>query len=372
MEPFTLDRNFKKQAIIDEFFSIIWTERYYGNSEVEMVVPVTSDLIQKLSVGTFLGLTGSDEIMLLESFDIDKDQLKVTGISLLPWLNNRFIRASTAHEDRYWYISGIPAGWVLWSIIYNMCTAASPYLNGTIDIGIDDPSALAIPGLELVSYDTSGPNISVGVAYGPVYDAMKEIATTYEIGMKITLVSVTDTAFVLGFTSYKGIDHTSGQTLNEVVRFSPQMDSFTNIKELQSIAALKTLVYSFAPSNPDGLATSPGVSMSGSGYTGFDLRAQLVFAEDITTDMVGASSANLVSILNSRAQAALTKNHFVKAVDGEIVSTNQFKYGIHYNLGDLIEVQGNSGVVQVSRVTEYIRAQDQAGERAYPTVTVLD
>ena len=377
MELYTLDRNFHRQDVIDGFLSAIWTERYYGDSEAELVVPPTPDMIDRLPVGTFLGLDGSDEIMILETVNIEPDNLKVTGISLLKWLNNRFIRVSSLHQDKYWYISGGPPGWTLWAIIYYMCVQGSPYLDGSVPIGITNPQALAIPGLGLKAYDTGGVAISVGVPYGPVYDAMREIATTYEVGMQITLESVTDTSYFLGFRSYRGLDRTTGQSVNPPVRFSPQMDSFTNIKELQSIAALKTLVYAFAPGlnpgegEPD-LRTTPGVSsLSGPQYTGFDLRALLVFADDITTDMVGGDPNNVLNILNSRAHDALTTNHFVKAVDGEIVPTNQFQYGIHYNLGDIIEVQGNSGVVNTSRVTEYIRAQDKAGERAYPTVAML-
>lgn len=373
MEPFTLTRGFQKQDIIDGFSSIIWTERYYGDSQVEMVVPATSDMIKKLPEGTFLGIAESNEVMILETANIEEDKLKVLGISLLPWLNNRFIRASAAHEDRYWYLSGAPPGQILWDIVYYMCVEGSPYLDGTIDIGIPNPERFVIPGLDLKDFDNSGEFISVGIPYGPVYNFLKELATTYQIGMQITLEWATETAYFLGFRSYKGLDHTSSQSTNPIVRFSPQMDSLTNIKELRSIAALKTLAYAFAPGNPDGLATTPGVdSLSGSQYTGFDLRALLIFAEDITTDMVGGSSENLVNILNSRARAGLAANRFVKAVDGEIVPTNQFKYGVDYNLGDIIEVQGNSEIVQMSRVTEYIRSQDAAGEKAYPTVTMID
>jgi Siphovirus ReqiPepy6 Gp37-like protein len=377
MEPYTLSRSFLKQNIIDEFLSIIWTERYYGDSEVELVVPASIDLIQKLPVGTFLGLPESDEIMILQTVDIESGKLKVTGISLLSWLNNRFIRVTAKHDDRYWTISGGPAGWVLWAIIYYMCHRDSPYLNGGVDIGVPNPQQFVIPGLGLSNYDTFGDNITVAVPYGPVYDAMKEIATTYQLGMQLILTSADDSGFNLGFRSYRGIDHTTGQTVNPPVRFSPDMDSFTNIKELQSIAAFKTLVYAFAPGlkpdegQPD-LTTVPGMSsMTGPEYTGFDLRAQMVFAEDITTDQVGGDPQTLVNILNSRAQDARVKNHFVKAVDGEIVPESQFRYGIQYNLGDLIEVQGNSGFVQTARITEYIRSQDPSGEKAYPTVSMI-
>lgn len=372
MEPYTLNRKFLKQDVIDGFSSIIWTERYYGDGEVELVVPTTQDMIDKLVEGTFLGIKESNEVMILETADIEEDKLKVTGISLLPWLNNRFVRTSAAHADKYWYISGGSAGKTLWDIVNAMCVQGSPYLDGTINTGVVNPQQLVIPGLGLHAYDTSGPNISVGIPFGPVYDALKEIATTYQVGMQITLDSATDSAYTLGFRSYKGLDHTSAQTVNLVVRFSPQMDSFTNIKELHSISKFKTLVYAFAPENPGGLATTPGISnLTGPQYVGFDLRALLVFAEDISTDMIAGSAASLLNILNSRAYDALTTNHYVQAVDGEIVPDSEFKYGVHYNLGDIIEVQGNSGIVQTARITEYIRAQDAAGERAYPTVSMI-
>jgi Siphovirus ReqiPepy6 Gp37-like protein len=377
MNIYTLNRKFLRQDIIDGFNSVIWTERYYGDSEVELVVPATTEMIRKLVPGTFLALDGSNEVMILETYNIESGNLKVTGLSLLPWLNNRFIRTSPKHDDQYWYISGMPPGQVLWYIVNNMCVAGSPYLTGSINTGIANPQQLAIPGLILKDFDKAGGNISVGVPYGPIYDALREIATTYEVGMQITLESASDTAYTLAFRTYRGLDRTSGQTLYPPVRFSPQLDSLTDIKELQSIAALKTLVYAFASNNPVDandvpLATTPGVgALSGSQYTGFDLRALLVFSSDITTDMVGGSSANLLAVLNSRAKDELNNNRFEKAVDGEIVPANQFRYGVHYNLGDVIEVQGNSEIISTSRVTEYIRSQDEAGERAYPTVAML-
>lgn len=370
MELYTLDRKFVRQAVIDDFESAIWTERYYGDSDVEIVVPLTLLNVQRFPVGIFIGLKGSKEIMMIESATLEKGSIKLVGISLLSWMNNRFIRVSAKHEDQYWYLQGVP-GWILWAIIYYMCIDGA-YLNGQIATGISNPQTLKIPGLTLKDYDKSGVSTKIGIPFGPVYDAMREVATTYEIGMQITLESVTDTSYSIQFRSYKGLDRTSGQTVNPIVRFSPQMDSLANIKELQSIASFKTLVYSFCPSNPNGLATTPGkASLTGTQYTGFDLRALMTFEEDITTDMVGSVAANLLSILNTRAKNALSNNHFVKAVDGQIVPENQFHYGVHYTLGDIIEVQGNSGSVSKSRVTEYIRAQDETGERAYPTVAML-
>lgn len=365
MELFTLTRGFLEQDVIDKFSSVIWTERYYGDSEVELIVPATSDMIQKLPVGTFLGLVGSKEVMLLDSVDIESGALKVTGGSLLSFMNNRFIRVTAAHEDRYWTITDVP-GNILWDIIYYMC------VSGAYPTGIPNPASMAFPNLISAGIDNSGAVVTIAVPYGPVYDAMRDIATTYEIGMQITLDSATNTGYSLHFRCYRGLDRTSGQSVNPIVRFSPEMDTLTDIKELRSITDYATIVYSFAPGNPDGLATIPGESNVAGAPTGFDLRALMTFEEDITTDQTAGDPNTLVNILNSRAQAALTDHRYAKAIDGEIVPLHQFQYGVDYSLGDVIEVQGNSDIIQSSRVTEYIRAQDDTGETAYPTVAMLD
>jgi hypothetical protein len=359
-----MDRNFIKTYEIDKFESAIWTERYYGDSEITLVVAATPDLIQILSQGTFVGLYDSKEVMMIDTIDIESGSLKVTGQGLLPWMNNRFIRATAAPEDKYWSPGAQTPGWYLWAIVYYWLIAPQIY-----PMGVPNPQALAIPNLGLKSYDQSG-SVALAVPYGPVYDAMRAIATAYEIGIRITLEPTDAVPGQLLFQAYKGLDHTTAQSVNPIVRFSPQMDTLTNIKELQSISGYKNLVYSFCPPNPDGLAPNCG-SASVSGPTGWDLRAELTFEEDITTDMVGGDANAMQNLLNSRATIAMNNARAVKAVDGTIVPLHQFQYNVDYTLGDIIEVQGNSGVVQNSRITEYIRAQDSSGEKAYPTVAML-
>lgn len=378
MEAFTLNRGFVRQYPIDEFKSLIWTERYEGDSEVEIVVPATVEMFQKLAVGTFFGIAESDEVMILETMSIEKNEMKITGIALLPWMDNRFVRTSKKHEDQYWYIENEKPGKILWLILYNMCCQGSPYLNGTIDTGITNPQQFIIPGLGLKAFDTTlSKVVKTAIPYGPVYKAMKDVASAYKLGMQITLDAVSESSYSLGFRSYRGLDRTSAQTDNLQVRFSPQMDSFTDIKDLQSIEKFKTVVYTWASGlrkeeGKPALTTVPGMSSVAGSYVGFDLRALQVFASDITSDMVGGSQQKVVDMLNSRAYDEIVKNHFIKSVDGEIVPESQFKYGVHYNLGDIIEVEGNTGVIQPARITEYIRSQDEQGERAYPTVTIVE
>lgn len=401
MELYTLNKSFVQQDIIEEFDSLIWTERFYGDSECEVVVPLQKDLVNKLAAGTFLSVDQSKEPMIIETFSIEEGKIKVTGISVCSWLNNRFVRTSDDHRQRIWKIIDQKAGEVLWTIVRQMCTAQSDYLNGPRNMGLGSTAReqeLIIPGLKLSSYDKTGKNLSAtAVEYGPVYDALRKIAEQYKVGMQIFLN--TDD-FTLRFRSYKGTNRTSNQTDNKIVRFSPIMDSLAKVNELRSIADFKTLVYSFAsdlepidmdPATGTGhvdlhdLQTTPGVarrSLQTGKYTGFDLRAEMTLEGDIKIqndlekedhkDTLSEKQKELRDILDNRADKEMHQHPYVRTVDGEVAPTNLFQYGRDYALGDLIEVQGNTGLVEISRVTEYIRTQDSNGENAYPTVVAVD
>jgi hypothetical protein len=376
MELSTLSRQFLPVDVIEEFESIIWTERYYGDSEVQIIVPATPKNLSKLAIGTFLSFAETDEIMILETHSIQDNQATITGISLLKWLNNRFIRSSATLEDKYWYILGTPTtggpvGQLLWGILAVMVASPDPeYAN--YPLGVPNPSQHRIYNIVATHIDQSGPNVTVSIPYGPLYDAMYEIATTYKVGMTLRLEE-TGVNWSLGFRSYIGADRTSGQSINPLVRFSPDMQSLANIKELQSISDHKTDVYAFPPPNAlIGPIIPPGYATIGSSSDiGFDFRAAMTFEDDLTEEVVGSDAAYLSYLLNQRATAGLEDRKFVKMVDGEIVSTNRLKYGSDYYLGDIIEVQGHSGIIQTARVLEYIRSQDSAGEKAYPTLEML-
>ena len=372
MDLYTLDKNFLRTDVVDDFNSVIWTERYTSAGDVTLIVPLTRENILKIPEGSFLATPASQEVMLIESALIEKGQLKLTGSTLVKFLNNRVIRATAAPEDRYLNVNGVP-GILLWALVNNFCMPGTPY---TIDssTGIDGPRQV-IPNLSLDTYDTTGAMITMGISYGPLYDGLVQIAQTSMVGFTLYLASASTSGYSLKFKSYRGRDLTSGQSLLPIVRFSSAMDSLTEVKELRSIAGYKNVAYAFAPANPGGLADSPGVAytdVNAKNAIGFDRRIIMVFADDITTDLVGGDKAVLVQLLTQRAKDALANNNYVKMVDGELVPQSQFQYGRDYGLGDIIELQGPSGLVQNARITEYIRAQDSTGEREYPTVSVID
>lgn len=404
MELYTLDRTLAKLDVIENFESLIWTERYYGDGECEVVIPFNKKLIDKMVSGRFLAIDQSEEPMIIETFKVEEGKIKVSGISVLSWLNNRFIRKGGDHRRTNWKIMNKKPGEILWTVVREMCTAPS-LGSGKMGLG---PGAtgearereLIIPGLKLGAQDTSGSKVKrTLVPFGPLYDGLRKVAEQHKVGMQITL---RDDDTSLRFRSYRGRDLTKG---NDQVRFSPAMDSLINPNELRSKGQFKTLAYAYASGlekvdtadenddpdtwlqqdNKPGMYRRPGSKTEGN-YTGFELRAMLVLADDIAVkndlaeegksgeDTVAEIRADVIEALNDRAKKAVreTTKEYVRTVDGEIAPMNLFKYGIHYSLGDLVEVQGYTSLVEVSRVTEYIRTQDSQGEKAYPTVVAAD
>lgn len=372
MELYTLDRSFQQQVVVDKFESAIWTERYYGDDDFLLQVEATPTMIAGLPKGTLMMCDDSDIPMILEHREITSGLLKTTGISLTKWMNNRIIRTSNDHSVKERIVDTLKAGELLEWVVQNFLISGA-YLNGSTPIAITatDRNRFDIPGLVIGDTDTSGAIIEWTLPFGPVYDALNAIATTYEIGINIKLDYADDTGYQISFNNYKGSDRTSEQSVNPVIQFSPEMDSFTNITDLDSITDYRNLVLSFASSAPATYMTAnAGRSATVPDTTdGFDLRVHQEF-DDFETS--GLSVAKMGTLLNENAKLIAQALKSVQLVDGEIVENEQIKYGQDYFLGDVIEVAGNSGILQKARISEYIRSKDNAGERAYPTVAMID
>src|SRR4029077_476260 len=132
-------------------------------------------------------------------------------------------------------------------IVNDMCVTGPYTINS--NYGVDGPRQI-IPGLQVMDMDGSGTAVQLAVPYGPLYDALVQIADTYQVGMQMYLESSSPAGYFLGFKTYKGKDRTSGQSANARVRFTPFEDTLTNLKELRSISGYKNVAYAFAPSNP--------------------------------------------------------------------------------------------------------------------------
>jgi hypothetical protein len=377
MDIFTVDRDYKTAELVSEFESVIWTERYYGDSDFELTVPMRRETLEKLPLGILIGSSKSDELMLLEEGSIESGSIKYTGISVLSWLNNRFVRYTDIQSQTKSDFGPLSnPGLAMWQIVQQGATIESSML-GSSSLAYGVPAGygdrLMIPGLGLRDYesvpDAPAGTFSFTADFGPLYDLVKKLAEAYQIGCKIDWQPDSDP--ILGFRAYMGVDRTSDQTDRPVVRFSPKLDSLTDVKELHSKMKYKNLAFTYHTNAPLNY-TTPGIAYTeeASESSGFDLRAAHVLIDDIEDRPFDYPT--IVELLNGDARNYLGQNRFVRIVDGQVVPGPELVYGRDYGMGDLVEEQGNTGAVSVGRVTEFIRSQDEKGYREFPTISEIE
>lgn len=339
MDFYTLTRGFVREHLLENIVSSIWTERYTEAGEAVISVPATQANAQLLKPGTFLACSDSREVALLDTMQIKDNVLSVSGKFITAFLNNRVVRGSA-----YWNATSIefPAavpGYLMANLVQWMCIEG-PFVESPFPwFGVDGVRQ-KIANLTLGDLYTGGSPTIIAVTYGPLYDAVKNLAETYQIGFSMYLHSASSSGYSLKFTTYKGRDLTSWATPTPVV-FSPFTDSLANVEEFLSFSDYKNVAYAYATNFVlPTYAVGMGIAEVDGGLLkdDFERRTMMVFCDDIQVPEgtePHEMPPNLIEILNARARDALANNNYTKVVDGEVVPQSKYKYGVDYKLGDL-------------------------------------
>lgn len=359
MELYTLDNIYRRTEVIDRFESLIWTERYSAFGDFEVVVPSTPEMRKRLAEGTLLAMNESYRVMRVELTEntVDDDGkalFKARGRSLEMILEDRVAKPDLTDltVQPEWLGSGTPSQ--VMNFLFDRIVR-NHFLDPADAIPLLQPGSIFSPGTIPFPADT----IEVRIPPMSLYQALKEIGDMYEIGFR--LVRNGDQS-ELYFDVYNGNDRTTSQDDFPAVVFSPNLDNLKNTTELSSSASHKNCAYVFSPVGVEvvyPLDVDPEI-------TGFERRVLLVMAEDIKdTDPAVATAAMI-----RKGHEELAKHRRFAAFDGELNQTSNYKYGIDYNLGDLVEMQNVDGVINKMLVTEQIFVSDAEGERSYPTLAM--
>lgn len=397
-----MNENFIPKDVVDEFQSVIWTERYSAAGEVQLKVPGSPYYLDMLKEGTYLGLVGSKEVMELQTDSLEDGMLTVVGKTLANFLDNRIHWAKSRKEDGssdpdqpigdYTTATGadIKLGPLLADRVEKMVISPVPLTGGAVWDKMNlDWERDKIDYLELGAVDAGGVAQRWTVPVGPLYSVLQPLAEQDGLGFTLYLESAdAEIGYVLKFATYRGVDRSSAQDVNDLIRLTPNMDTLTGLKEIKSIDGYKNVVYVVYenevsihyedPSNiPEGLNRRVMVRDATGEPIGttkvFDAMATrggpTFYGGSYQRTVVGL--ADKVKFREQNAKDALANNNYIRAVDGQVSQSNEYKFGVHYGMGDILELQGLTGILQNARVTEYIRAQDQTGEREYPTLSVI-
>lgn len=358
MELYTLDPLLRREAVVDRFESLIWTERFQEFGDFQLDIFSTQSTRSLFKTGTRLAMNESNYVMVVETVEDAEDsegrrKLTVKGRSLESILTDRVAKESLSDltTSPKWTITLPPAD-VARKIFHDICVTGVLDPNDVIPF-ITEGSFLS-PDTILEPIDP----ITVELDPQPVYDAIVDICNVWTLGFRILRHYDLSELY---FDVYSGSNRTSSQTTLPPVIFTPELDNLQNTKELTSVDKAKNVAYVYSPAGfamVYGLGVDPEVE-------GFERRVLVVNATDITSE-----NPDVPSALAQRGNEELAKYRTYQAFDGEVSQFSQFKYGRDYNLGDLVETRNLSGVTNNMRVTEQIFVSDREGDRSYPTLTL--
>lgn len=358
MEVYVLDSLLRRTQVIDRFESLIWTERFNSFGDFEIDISVNRESLEAFAVGNLLAMNESYRVMIVETVENKTDQdgkqlLKVKGRSLEVILFDRVamdvLTDTTTHPT--WNLANTP-GNIARKIFRDICIT-----------GVLDPADV-IPFIQsgtIFPEDTITESpiwIELALAPTTVYDAIKALCDPYDLGFR--LVRNFDTS-QLYFDIYAGNDRSTFQSILPPVIFSPQLESLQNTSELTTVQDAKNVAYVFSPAGFQmvyDLNVDPEIA-------GFERHILMVDASDITSDV-----ADVPAALIRRGTEELAKQRPFSGFDGELNQYSNSKYGVDYQLGDILELRNSDGAVSYVRVTEQILVSDAQGDRAYPTLVV--
>lgn len=368
MELASIDSNGHVIDIFDNYYSLIWTQRYYEAGDFELVVPVNLKTLALRPGSKLIRLGVLDSyqsVMLVQSVTRSEDlesgvQLTITGRDLKDILRQRVLYYARAVEDSQTTEK-------LYSIVNRLVTQN---ISSTADI-----AARRILGLTVKTYTSGDPifNISVNtfsIDKGTnLYETVLDYCVLKSVGFDILASSADFNAWQ--FKLYSGIDRSHTQSLVPPVIFSPEfanLNSSTVVDEITDYAT-HTLICG----EDDNYQAEGRVwleeTVSGSAKTGLNRREIFTDAsgKSATVDDWEIDPAEYVKILKAEGQLDLEKHKAISSFDGEILHNGQFKIGADYTVGDIVTVADSSGNAMRARITEFIRSMDDNGYKEYPT-----
>lgn len=371
MEVYILDSLLRRNAVVDRFESLIWTERFAKKGDFELEVYSTREMRALFQAGVKLSINKSFRVMTVGTIEDGvssegKATLKIKGSSAEAMLEGRVAASTTSTDVEGVTVKTINPTWTLTGTSPNIARQIFDSICRNGDVELSDKIPLLAVGKFYPDSTITEPvaSATVELPVNTVLQVIESICDVYDMGYRLVRSHETPQMY---FDIYSGNDRTTGQHVFPPIIFSPDLDNLVNTTELVSIEGEKNVAYVISKVGslivtPDGV--DPEVA-------GFERRVMFVTADDIDETTEDPEAAMLL-----RGKEALAQNRSIRAFDGELAPNIAYRYddltpgAVTYSLGDIVEMRNKDGATNNMRVTEQIFVADREGERAYPTLSM--
>lgn len=376
MEFLVLNTKFEAVAILDVFESFIWTDRYSKCGDFEIYTSSDRQIIETLKEDFYIWTEDSEHVMIIENRKIITDveegnKFLVSGRSLESILDRRIVWNQILLDG--YFQTQIKR--LLTENVINPSDSNRKISNFIFE-ETDDPYILSLK----VQVQYTGDNL---------YEAVCKLCESVSIGFKITLNDNNQFVFKL----YSGTDRSYDQETNPYVVFSPSFENIIDSNYYESKAGYKnvglvagevdnTISYAGTSNAAGGTTVTIGevsarrtVVVGESTSKELSRRELYVDARDISSTTSNGDSISTSAyddLLRQRGNERLNENKIIQAFDGQVESTQMYRYGEHYFMGDITQLENEYGMESKVRVTEFIRSVDKDGIDAYPTFEVIE
>lgn len=347
MDIYVLNKQFETIAIIDNYESLIWTDRYAEAGDFEVYMPMQVELLEFFKQDNYLRINESEHLMIIDTIEITSDyedgnRLRVTGRSLENILSRRIIWGEKIYENGFQ--NAIKS---MITEAFMTSSNAERYMPNFIFQESIDPK---ITGLTLTAK----------YRFDDLYEVVKQLCSEKKVGFKIILDDNNNFVFSL----YVGADRSYDQTNLPYVIFSPKFENIINGDYTESSLMYKTVAY------VEGAEERSRIVYSDKDAKGLYRREVYVSASDISLKNAAGQTiptASYNSLLDQRGNEALDEDDVLVTFDGQTETTQLFVYGEDFFIGDIVQLENEYGSESKVVVKELVFNQDNSGIYIYPT-----
>lgn len=346
MDLYLLEKGtYKRIDVVDEFKSLIWTERMSDPGDFELVLP-PSKKWSSLTINRLFTHPETKEAMIIEqrheTTDVQGEQvLTLRGRSLDTLLEKRSVVPPAGKEN---WINYGPIFEAI-SLLVRDFALTNNDLGGANDIIPDLYRHIDINDMEVHS---------IAVPIKDLYSAIKDLADSRDLRFGIELNASSPR---LRFYAIEGSERQ--------IFFSTQLDTLSDPSFLHTNVDHYNVAYVYAAQG------AYRTAVGNTSASGLDRRVLTVDASDLNVDE-DTTVSQLTSQMRQRGLEELAKHKEKRLFDGKLTGVDPYVYRTHYSLGDVVTLIDSSNNKQKVRISEYIFSQDNQGLKRYPTFTSIE
>lgn len=364
MELMTLNASNQPDKLVENYDSLIWTERFNTVGDFQLIAGDSAGFMSLLPEGTRVTLRETNVVMVVETHKIERkkrqaETITIVGRAFESILDRRVSVASVTAAAADWLLAAKIPSDVAWYIVDQICRA------GSLDANDVFPAAMVTFPAPSDYLTGSGPTKDFTVPKGNLLSAVlgllqtqtkEDLSTTPDtpavVQKGIRSVRPSSAATAIALQMYAGTDRST------TVYFDATRDLLDDGTYLFSKSGSATTAYIIGPNNAAKLEKAAAAP------TGLARRVILLDGS--------ASDISSAVLLQQQGEQSLAEAPEIAIFDGSInQDLSPYKYGVDYFLGDKVKLVGDYGLSQLSIVTEYIRSEDATGTKSYPTLVTM-